>query len=159
MPCPTRPTDVVEQGVSCEYADQGTYVHNVGKHKRKKYPLTHQYFDFFSDAEKNMSPYVDHCFNRLYAKGVFRGIKKLHIFSDGAGKHFKNRFTLRIVRDLSRKLGIPIIYWFWASYHGKGRCDGHFAVGKCTQGFRGRRANGSTRLCGLAQYRSQEHLR
>ena len=23
------------------------------------------------------------------------------------------------------------MYYFWCSYHGKGRCDGHFAVGKC----------------------------
>ena len=41
-------------------------------------------------------------------------------------------FALRIVRDLSRKLNIPIICWFCASYHGKGWCDGHFAVGKYT---------------------------
>ena len=42
-----------------------------------------------------MSPYVDHCFNRLRFNGVFEGVTKLHIFSDGAGKHFGNKFTTR----------------------------------------------------------------
>ena len=68
--------------------------------------------------------------NRLYELGVFNGFQRLHIFSDGAGKHFKNSKTLRVVRDLSRRLGVPIMYHFSASYHGKGRCDSHFAVGK-----------------------------
>ena len=101
------------------------------KHEKQKYPLEHRYYECFSDKEKNMTPYVEHCLQDLQLKGVFRSLQKLYIFSDGASKHFKDKKTLAVVRNLARALGIVIVYYFWCSYHGKGRCDGHFAVGKC----------------------------
>ena len=44
-----------------------------------------------------MTPYVEHCLQDLQLKGVFRSLRKLYIFSDGASKHFKNRKTLAVV--------------------------------------------------------------
>ena len=84
-----------------------------------------------SIAPQNMTPYVEHCRQDLQPKGVLRSLQKLFIFSDGASKHFKNKKTLAVVGNLAKALGIVIVYYFWCSYHGKGRCDGHFAVGKC----------------------------
>ena len=75
-----------------------------------------------------MTPYMEHCLHDLRLKRV---LDRLYIFSDGASKHFKNRKTLAVIRNLARTLRIVIVYYFWCSYHGKGRCDGHFAVNQC----------------------------
>ena len=78
-----------------------------------------------------MTAYVEQCLHDLRLKDVFDTLDRLYIFSDGANKHFKNRNTLALIRNIATALGIVIVSYVWCSYDGKGRYDGHFSVGKC----------------------------
>ena len=47
------------------------------------------------------------------------------IRSDGAGSHFKNRFTLRFITDYMKTMRLGRVSWcFGAPGHGKGPWDG-----------------------------------
>jgi hypothetical protein len=63
----------------------------------------------------------------LYNTPHFQHFTHIIIFSDGASKHFKSRFTMKFVADISIEAGRSMVYNFFASYHGSGLWDAHFA--------------------------------
>ena len=71
----------------------------------------------------NHDKYAVAVFNDLLLdniKSIAPKIQVLNIFSDGAGQHFKQRFTLSYASSAS----IPINWHFFATSHGKGAVDG-----------------------------------
>lgn len=48
---------------------------------------------------------------------------QLFIWSDGGRKHFKQRYAMKYVMEMQRKLKVPITWNFFASHHGHGVCD------------------------------------
>ena len=72
--------------------------------------------------------YSVYCFNAAILKHANEGqtIKTLHVFSDGAGSQFKNRYTLSgILAPTELHPGLQYIDWsFFATAHGKGPVDG-----------------------------------
>lgn len=53
---------------------------------------------------------------------LFQG-KKLILFSDGAGQHFKQKKTICIWIEIQRELNIQVDIHFFVSYHGHNVCD------------------------------------
>lgn len=111
------------------YAAEGNKQHQ----QSTTYPLHHDYFDWFSTHEVSND-----------ARFMFTALKKLVmslkegpdpparivVFSDGGPKHFKNRRGLFFMWLIAQESGIPIEWHFFASNHGKCRCDGHFGCCK-----------------------------
>ena len=65
----------------------------------------------------------------VYPTIFFFQVKTAHLFSDGAGQHFKQRGTLHCITMLCELLEIPrdrlnLYYNFFATSHGKGAVDG-----------------------------------
>ena len=63
-----------------------------------------QYLDFFcdnpgsednNDSGRNDSHFLRAVFNHLLDQGVLARFTAIHLFSDNAGKHFKNRHAMR----------------------------------------------------------------
>lgn len=50
--------------------------------------------------------------------------KTVSVFSDGAAKHFKQKYNLCFVSHIGEKLGVTIDWCFFATSHGKGVIDG-----------------------------------
>ncbi len=61
---------------------------------------------------------------QLDPRTLFRG-KKVIIFSDGAGQHFKQKKTVSFWVELQRECGVSIEIHFFVSYHGHNVCDAH----------------------------------
>jgi hypothetical protein len=99
----------------------------------------HQYrmhFDFLSDnagAQKNDSCYVEAALCTGITNGIFDGFSRVHFFSDGGPKHFKNVYGMLVARrwrSIWKKkrpeLPVPELVWnFFASYHGHSLADSH----------------------------------
>ena len=54
--------------------------------------------------------------------------KGVKIWTDGAAKHFKNRYAMSFFTHFERLFGAPAVWNFTESYHGKGPMDGVGAV-------------------------------
>ena len=143
---PEPPPNFAQVGIDW-YECHASYVEHHATKQHKPYPLRHKYYDFFPGTQKNLSPFVDHALNKLCEVGAFAGLTKLHIFTDSAAKHFKNRKTLRIILELSNRLNIPTTYHFWASYHRQRPFRWPFCYGEkplCACGWRGSPAHGGS---------------
>ena len=118
----------------------------------RNYPLTHRYYDWFSSHEvKNDALFVYTAITQLLGKlKDSRSLpKRLTIWSDGGPKHFKLRRGLFYMWLVCQAVGIPIEWHFFASCHGKCRCDGHF--GSCKSCHR-RLVLAGTDLTGVSEY-------
>ena len=80
-----------------------------------------------------ISDYLSHdkyavdVFNRLIIadlKGKLQGLQVIDIFSDGAGQHFKQKFTISNITFYEMELGVKCNWHFFATSHGKGAVDG-----------------------------------
>lgn len=74
---------------------------------------------------------------------------RIIVFSDGGPKHFKTRRGLFYMWLISQEVNRPIDWHFFASNHGKCRCDGHFGVCKC---WHRRLVKDGLRLDGVDEY-------
>ena len=53
--------------------------------------------------------------------------KKIYYFTDGAGKHFKNKSSFANLQAHEEDFDIPAEWYFHGIAHGKGACDGIWA--------------------------------
>lgn len=80
------------------------------------------------DTRKNDFHYLRHSWYYLLFKTThFWSFRYIIVFSDGASKHFKSRFTMKYVADITVESARSMVYQFFASYHGSGLWDAHFA--------------------------------
>lgn len=70
-------------------------------------------------SKRTIVPYVDRLFEELP-----KGIKTVHIWSDGPTSQFKNKFIATALLVLQRKHKMTIYWNFFAAFHGKGPTDG-----------------------------------
>lgn len=88
------------------------------------------YLDYICDdaTRKNDFYYLRHAWRHLlFETSHLTKFKNICIFSDGASKHFKSRYTIKFFHDISIESNKSIVYNFFASYHGSGLWDAHFA--------------------------------
>jgi hypothetical protein len=88
------------------------------------------YIDLICDdtTRKNDFHFVRHSWDFLLFKtDHFSLFRHIIVFSDGASKHFKSRYTMKYFANMSVESARSIIYNFFASYHGSGLWDAHFA--------------------------------
>ena len=88
------------------------------------------YIDMICDdkTRQNDYYYVRHSWRHLlFNTPHFTKFTHIIIFSDGASKHFKSRFTMKFFADVGVEAGRSMVYNFFASYHGSGLWDAHFA--------------------------------
>ena len=88
------------------------------------------YIDLIGDDEtrKNDFHYLRHSWDYLLFKtNHFSSFCHIIVFSDGASKHFKSRFTMKYFANMTVECARTIVYQFFASYHGSGLWDAHFA--------------------------------
>ena len=81
------------------------------------------YIDLLCDdkTRKNDFYYLRYAWRYLlFNTSHFQHFSHIIIFSDGAAKHFKQRFTMKFFADVSIESGRTIAYNFFASYHGYG---------------------------------------
>ena len=81
-----------------------TYIHVVAS-TTKKIPV------------KQTFPYVEYSFNLLAEHGIFDSFKKLEIWSDGCGKHFKTYATQAFMAHLQDTLQSRTDEEFVCAYH------------------------------------------
>jgi hypothetical protein len=86
-----------------------------------------EYLDFLCSDKatgKNDYHYVHGVFEWLREFGYFVNKVGVYIFSDNAGKHFKNKATFEYIQLLA----ITVLVWFrwlmYAPHHGWSLCDG-----------------------------------
>ena len=80
------------------------------------------------NTRKNDFYYLRHSWRHmLFNTPHFTKFTHIINFSDGASKHFKSRYTLKFFADISVESGRSIVYNYFASYHGSGLWDAHFA--------------------------------
>lgn len=94
--------------------------------------LLHHFFDFVSDDSNNDPVYVLAAWIHLLRLPMMESFKTIHIWSDGGPKHFKARRGFRVLWEVGKECHKKLYWNFFASYHGKGPCDGHTGVGKST---------------------------
>lgn len=58
-----------------------------------------------------------------FLKSKFKPTKNFY-FTDGAAQHFKNKFSFANLLKHKEDFGIPAEHHFFATFHGKGPCDG-----------------------------------
>ena len=51
-------------------------------------------------------------------------VKEVHIFSDGAARQFKQKYTLSLLAVFECRYGVKSTWSFFATSHGKGVVDG-----------------------------------
>ena len=88
------------------------------------------YVDLICDdkTRKNDYFYLRHSWRFLLSSSTyFTPFKNIIIFSDGASKHFKSRYTMKFFSDIGVEFNKKVSYHFFASYHGSGVWDAHFA--------------------------------
>jgi hypothetical protein len=85
-----------------------------------------EYLDIVSDSQKTNFAFVHQGFKQLFDSGMLSDFSKLFIFSDNAGKQFKNRRTLRLVSLLLRQHNFTNVEWhMFAENHGWSLCDAY----------------------------------
>jgi hypothetical protein len=71
---------------------------------------------------------------RLIDSGQLNGFKRIDLFTDGGGKHFKNVYAMEMAshwEDMwqarwSDSAAVPMLWWnVMAPYHGHGTADSH----------------------------------
>lgn len=88
------------------------------------------YIDMICDDQTRTNDYyyVRHSWHHLlFNTPHFNTFTHIIIFSDGASKHFKSRFAMKFFADISIEAGHSMVHNFFASYHGSGLWDAHFA--------------------------------
>ena len=100
-------------------------------HKTDSSNVTSQSYAVVSDATKNgtleMACFMNSILNHLNNSDISFG-RHVYIWTDGAAKHFKNRYAMAYLSHFERLYGAPAIWNFTESYHGKGPMDGIGAV-------------------------------
>jgi hypothetical protein len=87
-----------------------------------------QYINVVSDTQKTNFAFVYQGFVQPFQSGSLDNFSKLFIFSDNAGKQFKNRRTLRLISLLLQQYHFNESEWhMFASNHGWSLC------GACTK--------------------------
>lgn len=85
--------------------------------------------DFLCDTVRNGandSKFTVSSLDILRKHETFKKSKKVVVFSDNSGKHFKNRLVMRKMMDIGM-LNQQDIWWlFYAPDHGNSLCDAHF---------------------------------
>ena len=84
-----------------------------------------------SDCTKNTTLEMANCISKILTDLINKDInysKLVKIWSDGAGKHFKNRYVCAFISLFDELFGVAGEWNFSESYHGKGPMDG---VGGC----------------------------
>jgi len=90
-----------------------------------------RYFDFLcSDPRtgKNDFQFVRSVFSWLHDHEVFAGATRLYLFSDNAGKHFKNKHTYDVIMSYATSWNIRILWIMYAPNHGMSLCDSHGGI-------------------------------
>jgi hypothetical protein len=88
------------------------------------------YIDILGDGEDNKNDYhyVRAAWEYIITQTHhFDSFNDIHIFSDGASKHFKQVFAMSYWASIQPRYGIRLTYDFFASYHGHGAWDAHIA--------------------------------
>ncbi len=75
--------------------------------------------DDLDHSKRTIVPYVDKLFEQLP-----KGIRSVHIWSDGPSSQFKNKFIAKAISVLEEKHKMTICWSFFAASHGKGPTDG-----------------------------------
>ncbi len=85
--------------------------------------------DFLCNSVRNGandSQFTVACMDQLGQLEIVKKSKKIFIFSDNSGKHFKNRFVIAKVMNFANLTKTDILWCFYAPDHGNSLCDGHF---------------------------------
>lgn len=85
--------------------------------------------DYISDNLKNGandSAFTVSCLHQLQSHQKVGNCKRIFIFSDNSGKHFKNRFVMAKMMEFACSAKLDIWWLFYAPDHGNSLCDGHF---------------------------------
>lgn len=86
-------------------------------------PTSKESFAFITDY-LNHDKYATHCFNDTIINTLvskYSDLQNIHIFSDGAAQHFKQKYTLC---NMTLQEKVKCTWHFFASSHGKGAVDG-----------------------------------
>ena len=67
----------------------------------------------------------------LEANATSSKAKHIHLWSDGCGGQFKNKYLKHFLRQCSNKYKVNLHHHYFQSCHGKGACDSECAVLKC----------------------------
>jgi hypothetical protein len=144
--------------------------------KTNDFVLETRYYDFVCDdleTRKNDYHFVRAAWIKLVGLLVFDGIHRIRLFSDGASKHFKQRwfasafddtalsygrrFTLSWFSAFKVNFGIDLEWSFFASNHGHGLADSHAATLKSKVDAAVRKEGGDREL--LVQKMQKEEKR
>ena len=90
-----------------------------------------QYYDFLcSDISsgKNDFHYVKAALKWMVEHDLFGEVKQIILFSDNAGKHFKNCNTVEYLMYLAVSLQLRFLWIMYAPNHGWGLCDSHGGI-------------------------------
>lgn len=88
-----------------------------------------EYVDYLSDNIKNGandSAFTVSCLHEVAVHPKVVAAKKIFIFSDNSGKHFKNRLVVAKMMDFAGVTKADVWWLFYAPDHGNSLCDGHF---------------------------------
>ena len=78
--------------------------------------------DELTHTKHSVYVFMDYILKQLTEK--LPSIKKINIFSDGAGQQFKQRYLFSNLHIWEEKFDVKIIWNFFATSHGKGVVDG-----------------------------------
>ncbi len=99
---------------------------------------TKQYFDFLADPSTvatgvDIAPgksssidfyFVRECLEWIVGNSILESKKRIYLFSDNAGKSFKNRRVMKYLLGLSSSV-VTLYYSMYAANHGSSACDAH----------------------------------
>lgn len=88
-----------------------------------------KYYNFLCDdpASTNDFHFVRQAWDHAMTNGFFDDFDTIHLWSDGATKHFKQCYAISYFSTINETYGKEIAYNFFASYHGHSLADGHAA--------------------------------
>lgn len=89
-----------------------------------------KYYDFLCDDEtkKNDSKYVRAAFNNLFESRELDSFSTIYLFSDGAGKHVKNQYSVKFFAEAAKQHNVSITWIIFAANHGWSICDSHAGI-------------------------------
>lgn len=85
-----------------------------------------KYYDFYKVA-KNDFFFFKAVMELYFTKYKKECVKNVFIWSDGAKKHFKQRFAMYFMSTLPEKYSVNVQWHFYCSNHAHNICDGHAA--------------------------------
>ena len=101
-------------------------VHQIVIYYKENEELISKSFCIISDSVKHEAVAV-HSFIRGILPKIKTGVsnlKKIFFFSDSGPAHYKNRFNFANLSLFESDHGVPAVWHFWATCHGKNACDG-----------------------------------